>query len=83
MSINDERRWDEMVIFLGKEMTRLKHQIDRGEAEEENDSGKEILKKLGLEKFEPEDIRKIGDRQCERKKFIQNLREILKETADK
>ena len=83
MSINDEQRWDEMIIFLGKEMRRLSDRIEGWEEEEESDSGKEIWKKLGLEKLEPKDLRKIIDRQRRREKFIQNLREILKEVADK
>jgi hypothetical protein len=83
MTINDERRWDEMIIFLGKEIRRLKDSIEGWEEEEESDSGKEICGKLGLEKLEPKDLRKIIDRQRRRKKFIQNLREILKEVADK
>lgn len=83
MSINDEQRWDEMIIFLGKEMRRLKDRIEGWGEEKESDFGKEIWKKLGLEKLEEKDLREIIDRQRQRDKFVQNLREILKEAADK
>jgi hypothetical protein len=62
MSI-DERQWDEMIIFLGKEMRRLKDRIEGWEEEK--------------------DLREIIDRQRQRDKFVQNLREILKEASDK
>jgi hypothetical protein len=82
MTINDERRWDEMIIFLGRELRRLKDRIEEWGGEEEGDFAKEIQKKLGLEKLDSKDLREIIDTRRQRKKFIQNLRGILKEAAE-
>lgn len=83
MNINDERRWDEMIIFLGKEIRRLRDRIEECGGEEEGDFRKEIQNKMGFEKLEPKDLREVIDRQRRRETFIQNLKEILEEVKDK